>query len=112
MTSSGASIVSGTLDLLILKTLSVGALHGYGIAQHIKRMSGDSLRVEEGSLYPTLQRMKAKGWITAEWKKSPTGRRARYYRLTTAGRNQLGEEASAFERSIAAIKRVLRGAES
>jgi PadR family transcriptional regulator, regulatory protein PadR len=107
-----ANVVSGTLDLLILKTLSVGTLHGYGIAQHIKRMSGDSLRVEEGSLYPALQRMKSKGWITAEWKKSPTGRQARYYKLTTAGRKQLGEETSAFERSIAAITRVLRGAES
>jgi PadR family transcriptional regulator PadR len=111
MATTEASVVSGTLDLLILKTLSVGSLHGYGIAQHIKRMSGDSLRVEEGSLYPALQRMKTKGWITAEWKKSSTGRQARYYKLTTAGRKQLGEETTAFERSIAAITRVLRGAE-
>jgi PadR family transcriptional regulator, regulatory protein PadR len=112
MDPSEAAVVSGTLDLLILKTLSVGSLHGYGIAQHIKRVSGETLRVEEGSLYPALQRMKTKGWITSEWKKSPTGRRARYYKLTTAGRKQLGEETSAFERSIAAITRVLRGAET
>ena len=112
MGSTDATVVSGTLDLLILKTLSFGALHGYGIAQHIKRVSGEALRVEEGSLYPALQRMKSKGWITAEWKKSATGRKARYYTLTSAGRKQLGEEASAFERSIAAITRVLRGAES
>jgi transcriptional regulator len=110
MTPPEASVVSGTLDLLILKTLSVDSLHGYGIAQHIKRLSGDALRVEEGSLYPALQRMTTKGWITSEWKKSPTGRQARYYRLTAAGRKQLGVETSAFEKSIAAISRVLKAA--
>jgi transcriptional regulator len=108
---SEASVVSGTLDLLILKTLSSGTLHGYGIALNIKRLSGDALRVEEGSLYPALQRMQTKGWVTSDWKKSPTGRQARYYRLTAAGKKQLGEETSAFERSIAAITRVLRSAE-
>src|SRR3954470_10285028 len=112
MTPSEASFVSGTLDLLFLKTLSVGTLHGYGIAQHIKRLAGYALTVEEGSLYPALQRMTTKGWITSEWKKSPTGRQARYYRLTATGRKQLGVETNAFERSIAAITRVLRGAES
>ena len=112
MAPSEAGFVSGTLDLLILKTLSVSALHGYGIAQHIKRLSGDALKVEEGSLYPALQRMTTKGWISSEWKKSPTGRQARYYKLTPAGRKQLGVETSAFEKSIAAITRVLRGAES
>jgi PadR family transcriptional regulator, regulatory protein PadR len=108
MAKAEASVVSGTLDLLILKTLSVGSLHGYGIAQNIKRLSGDALRVEEGSLYPALQRMQTKGWIKSEWKKSPTGREARFYRLTAAGRKQLGEETTAFEQSIAAITRVLR----
>src|SRR3954471_19253269 len=108
MPPSDASVVSGTLDLLILKTLSLGTLHGYGIAQHIKRLSGDALTVEEGSLYPALQRMSTKGWITSDWKKSPTGRQARYYKLTAAGRKQLGVETSSFERSIAAIARVLR----
>jgi PadR family transcriptional regulator PadR len=111
MPSREASVVSGTLDLLILKTLSSAALHGYGIALNIKRLSGDALRVEEGSLYPALQRMQTKGWIKSEWKKSPTGRQARYYRLTAAGRKQLGDETSAFERSIAAITRVLRSSE-
>jgi PadR family transcriptional regulator, regulatory protein PadR len=112
MSPSEAAVVSGTLDLMILKTLSIESVHGYAIAQHIKRLSGDELTVEEGSLYPALQRMTTKGWITSEWKKSPTGRQARYYRLTAAGRKQLGVETSAFERSIAAITRVLRGAES
>ena len=106
-----ASIVSGTLDLLILKTLSAGTLHGYGIALHIKRLSRSALQIEEGSLYPALQRMQIKGWIASEWKKSPTGRQARYYKLTAAGRRQLGEETTQFNRSIAAISRVLRSAE-
>ncbi|HEV8448404.1 MAG TPA: PadR family transcriptional regulator [Gemmatimonadaceae bacterium] len=107
-----SQILAGTLDLLILKTLSAGPFHGYGLAQHIKRLSRDALRVEEGSLYPALQRMQAKGWITSELKKTPTGRTARYYRLTAAGRRQLGEEESEFQRAVAATMRVLRGAES
>lgn len=112
MPETPAPILAGTLDLLILKTLSVGSFHGYGIAQHIKRLSREALRVEEGSLYPALQRMQVKGWITSEFKDSPTGRNARYYKLTAAGRRQLREETSDFERSVAAMKRVLRGAES
>jgi PadR family transcriptional regulator, regulatory protein PadR len=105
-------LLSGTLDLLILKTLSVGVLHGYGIAQHIHRLSGDALCVEEGSLYPALQRMQVKGWVRSDWKQTPTGRRARYYRITMAGRRQLGLEESSFHRSVAATARVLRAAES
>jgi len=112
MTDSPAPILAGTLDLLILKTLSLGSLHGYAIAQHIKRLSRDALRVEEGSLYPALQRMTVKGWIASEWKKTPTGRKARYYKLTAVGRRQLGQEESDFERSVAAIARVLRSADS
>lgn len=104
-----APILAGTLDLLILKTLSVASLHGYGIAQHIQRVSRDALSIEEGSLYPALQRMMVKGWIASEGKKSPTGRDARYYRLTAAGRKQLGQEEADFKRSIAATVRVLRG---
>jgi PadR family transcriptional regulator, regulatory protein PadR len=107
-----ASIVSGTLDLLILKTLSIAPAHGYAIAQHIKRLSRDALTIEEGSLYPALQRMQAKGWIASEWKKSPTGRQARYYKLTTVGKRQFDAEQSAFESSVAAITRVLRSAGS
>ncbi|HEX9563864.1 MAG TPA: PadR family transcriptional regulator [Gemmatimonadaceae bacterium] len=112
MPDDPAPLLAGTLDLLILKTLSAGSFHGYGIAQHIKRLSKDALRVEEGSLYPALQRMQVKGWIASEWKRSPTGREARYYRLTAAGRRQLGEEQSTFERSVAATVRVLRSSDT
>jgi PadR family transcriptional regulator PadR len=112
MDDRGSSILAGTLDLLILKILSVGVLHGYAIAQNIARLSKESLRVEEGSLYPALQRMQVKGWITSESKKTPTGRKARYYRLTTAGRRQLVAEEKSFEQSVAATMRVLRAAES
>ena len=111
MPDASAPILAGTLDLLILKTLSVESFHGYGIAQHIKRLSREALRVEEGSLYPALQRMQVKGWITSEWKASPTGRNARYYRLTPAGRKQLKQEVADFERSVVAMQLVLRSAE-
>jgi transcriptional regulator len=112
MADDAAPLLAGTLDLLILKTLTMGVLHGYAIAQNIRRLSRDALRIEEGSLYPALQRMQVKGWVTSEARKTPTGRRARYYRLTAAGRKQLGSEEKAFERSIAATTRVLRAAES
>ena len=107
-----STLLPGTLDLLILKTLSVGTLHGYGIAQHILRLSREALRVEEGSLYPALQRMQVKGWVSSEWTQTPTGREARYYKLTAAGRRQLGTEEASFLKSVAATTRVLRGAES
>jgi transcriptional regulator len=103
-------LLPGTLDLLILKTLTRGPLHGYGIAQSIKRFSDDVLTVEEGSLYPALQRLLVQGCVKAEWKKSDTGRRARYYTLTAAGRKQLGMELSEFEQMIAAINRVIQNA--
>lgn len=112
MTDARSPLLTGTLDLLILKTLSVGVLHGYGIAQQIHRLSREALNVEEGSLYPALQRMEAKGWVSSDWKQTPTGRRARYYRLTAAGRRQLGVEEENFRKSVAATTRVLRGAES
>ena len=112
MADDEAPILAGTLDLLILKTLSLGVLHGYGIAQHIHRLSLDALRVEEGSLYPALQRMQVKGWVTSEVKRTPTGRKARYYRITPTGRKQLSAEETAFHKSVAATTRVLRGAES
>ena len=105
-------LLPGTLEMLVLKTLSLGSLHGYGIAQNIQRLSRDVLQVEEGSLYLALQRMKAKGWVTAEWKLTPTNRRARYYKLTTAGRTQLDVETTSFARSISAITRVLRASEA
>ena len=100
----------GTLDMLILKTLTRAPLHGYGIALAIKQLSRDVLTVEEGSLYPALQRLLLNGWVKAEWKKTETNRRARYYTLTAAGRKQLGQEVSEFEQMIAAIGRVLEGA--
>ena len=107
-----STLLPGTLDLLILKTLSVGTMHGYGIAQHILRLSREALRVEEGSLYPALQRMQVKGWVSSDWKQTPTGRQARYYKITAAGRRQLGLEEADFHKSVAATTRVLRGAES
>lgn len=103
-------LLPGTLDLLILKTLSRAPLHGYGIAQSIKQLSDDVLTVEEGSLYPALQRLLLQGWVKGEWKKTETNRRARYYTLTAAGRKQLGIELSEFEEIIAAIGRVLQNA--
>ena len=112
MDDKTAPLLAGTLDLLILKTLTMGVLHGYGIAQNIHRLSREGLRVEEGSLYPALQRMQVKGWVASESKRTPTGRQARYYRITAAGRRQLGAEEAAFQRSVAATTRVLRGAES
>lgn len=98
----------GTLEMLVLKTLSLGALHGYGIAQHIRQLSKNVLHVEEGSLYPALQRMELKGLVSAEWKITPTKRRARYYRLTAAGRKRLGIEQSSFTRLVDAISSVMQ----
>jgi transcriptional regulator len=100
-------IPPGTLYLLILKTLSLGENHGYGIAQHIWSTSGEILQVEEGSLYPALQRMLLKGWVECEWKQTENNRRARYYRLTRAGRKQLAEERTQFQRVTGAIGQVL-----
>lgn len=104
-------LLPGTLDLLILKTLTRTPLHGYGIALSIKRLSDDVLTVEEGSLYPALQRLLLRRWVKAEWKITETNRRARFYALTAAGRKQLGIEESQFEQMIAAIGRVLRNAQ-
>jgi PadR family transcriptional regulator, regulatory protein PadR len=103
-------LLPGTLDMLILKTLTRGALHGYGIAQSIRRTSDDVLTVEEGSLYPALQRLLLQNWVRAEWKMTDTNRRARFYTLTAAGRKQLGLELSEFQQMIAAIGRVLQDA--
>jgi transcriptional regulator len=104
-------LLPGTLDMLILHTLTRAPLHGYGIALQIKRLSDDVLTVEEGSLYPALQRLLLQGWVRAEWKMTETNRRARFYTLTAAGRKQLGIELSQFEQMIGAIGRVLRNAE-
>lgn len=105
-------LLPGTLDMLILKTLTRRPLHGYGIALSIKRLSADVLTVEEGSLYPALQRLLLQGSVKAEWKMTETNRRARYYTLTSTGRKQLGIEVSQFEQMITAIGRVLRDVEA
>ena len=103
-------LLKGTLDMLVLQTLSVQPLHGYGIAQQIEALSEDALRVEQGSLYPALERLQKRGWITSKWRESPTGRRARYYTITAAGRRELGNEISSFDTMLVAINRVLRRA--
>ena len=108
--SRKSELLRGTLDMLVLKTLSVQSLHGYAIAQHIERLSDEVLTIEQGSLYPALERLQKKGWITSKWAESPTGRRARYYTITAAGRRQLGEEITSFDRVLVAIERVMRGA--
>jgi len=103
-------LLPGTLDMLVLKALSRGVMHGYGIAEHIRQLSEEVLQVEEGSLYPALQRLQIQGLVASEWGHSINNRRARYYRLTRAGRRQLGETESSFARLIEAISRVMRPA--
>jgi PadR family transcriptional regulator PadR len=101
--------LSGTLDLLILKTLAqAGPIHGYGIVQYIQRVSDDLLRVEEGSLYPALHRIEQTGLITSEWRTSKTNRRAKYYKLTPAGRRQLAKEEQSWDRVVQGVASVLR----
>ena len=103
-------LLPGTLDLLILKTLMRGALHGYAIAQRLAHVSDDVLKVGEGSLYPALQRLLLNEWVEAEWGVTETNRRARFYRLTAAGKKRLAAETESFERMAAAIFAVLRNA--
>jgi PadR family transcriptional regulator PadR len=98
-----------TLDLLVLKTLAfTGALHGYGIVLHIQRASEDLLRVEEGSLYPALHRMEQSGWIASEWALTETNRKAKYYKLTAAGRRQLQQAEQSFDQLVKGVRAVLR----
>ena len=99
-------LIQGTLDLLVLKCLGTGANHGYGIAQRIHQLSADALRIEEGSLYPALYRMEQRGWVSARWEVNETGRRAKFYTLTKAGRRQLEVEEESWERLVLAITRV------
>src|SRR3989442_10993410 len=107
-TKDASELLPGTLDLLILKTLVAGRIHGYGIAQRIKDVSEEVLQVGESSLYPALQRLLLRGWVKAEWGASENNRRARYYTLTAAGRKRLDAERDEFERLVGAIQRVLR----
>jgi PadR family transcriptional regulator, regulatory protein PadR len=108
--TSRSGLMPGTLDMLVLHTLTLGALHGYAIAQHIEKLSEQVLQVEQGSLYPALERLQTKGWVTSKWGESPTGRKARYYTITASGRRQLGAEVSDFDRVSLAINRVMRRA--
>ncbi len=103
-------LLPGTLFLLILRTLEAGPLHGYAISRRIKQCSSEVLSVEEGSLYPALNRMLLKGWVKAEWGLSETGRKARFYQLTREGRRQLASETSEFEKLVAAIRQVMETA--
>ena len=102
-----ADLLKGTLDLLILKALTFGSRHGYGIARWLEESSRDLLHIEEGSLYPALSRMEKRGWIGSEWGSSETNRRAKYYRLTPSGRRQLSSQAKGWERLVEAMSMVL-----
>ncbi len=101
-------LLQGTLDLLILKTLSAGPLHGYGVSLRIAQISRDALQVRQGSLYPALHRLERRGWIAAEWGGSENNRRAKFYRLTRAGRRQLEVEETTWEKLAIAIGQVLK----
>ena len=103
-------LLPGTLEMLILKTLSRAPMHGYAIAQSIQQVSDDVLQIEEGSLYPALQRMQVKGWLTSEWSMTELNRKARFYKLTSEGRQQLEAEMKKFDRITGAIWRVLENA--
>jgi len=108
MPTPETKLLQGTLDMLILKGLSLGPLHGYGIGQRIMQMSDDALRVEEGSLYPALYRIERQGWITAEWGVSENNLRAKFYKLTRAGRKQLQIEEENWERLAGAVFKVMQ----
>jgi len=105
--TAAPELLPGTLDLLILRTLVTGKMHGYGIAQRLRQVSDDILQVGESSLYPALQRLLLNGWVRAEWGASENNRRARYYTLTAAGRKQLASERAEFTRVVGAIEKVL-----
>lgn len=107
MARDQSELLQGTLELLVLKTLSLEPLHGWGISQRIQQMSRDVFQVNQGSLYPALQRMKGRGWIRSEWRVTENNRRARYYMLTAAGERELARERSQWERSSAAVNWVL-----
>jgi len=109
--SQRSDLLQGTLDVLILKVVALGPIHGYAIAQRLLQMSGDVLQVQQGSLYPALHRLEKRGWLRAEWAATETGREARFYTLTRLGRRQLEEQRANWDRLSAAISGVLRTAE-
>ncbi len=106
MTNPKADLLQGTLDMLILRALSLGPLHGYGVIQRLRQMSDEMLSVEQGALYPALSRIEQKGWVTSEWGVNETGRRAKFYTLTRAGRKQLQVEEASWDRLALAIAKV------
>jgi PadR family transcriptional regulator, regulatory protein PadR len=108
MPEAKQDLLQGTLDLLVLKVLSVSTLHGWGVAQRIQQISSNALEVNQGSLYPALHRLEAKGWIAAEWGTSENNRRAKYYRITAPGRKQLAREETSWVQFTAAVQAVLR----
>ena len=101
-----ADLLQGTLDMLILKAVSLGPLHGYGIIQRIRQMSGEMLEVEQGSLYPALYRIEQRGWVSSKWDVNETGRRAKFYTLTREGKSQLEAEEASWDRLVLAIARM------
>src|SRR5262245_21960596 len=109
MSDAKIALPQGTLDLLILRTLSLGAQHGWAISERIQQISRDALRVQQGSLYPALHRLERRGWIVARWRTSENNRRAKYYELTASGRRQLEADADQWRRLTAAVELVLRG---
>ncbi|HEX7957962.1 MAG TPA: PadR family transcriptional regulator [Pyrinomonadaceae bacterium] len=110
MAKQKTDLLQGTLDMLILKALSAGAMHGYGVGQRIELLAEEMLKVEEGSLYPALYRLEERGWIRSEWGKSENNRRARFYELTAAGRKQLGVEEANWRRLVLAVGKVMQTA--
>lgn len=106
-----ADLLQGTLDLLILKVIALGPVHGYGIAQRIRQISSDVLQVQQGSLYPALHRLEKRGWIAADWGESDNGRQARFYRLSAKGRKQLAAEEDTWNRLSSAVALILRTSE-
>lgn len=111
MTESRSELLRGTLDMLVLKTLALEPMHGWGVSERIRQISQDVFHVNQGSLYPALQRLKRKGWIRSRWRVTENNRRARYYTLTAAGRRQMDAERREWERSVSAVNRILRTAQ-
>ena len=106
MADQKADLLKGTLDMLILKAVSLGPLHGYGIIQRIRQMSDEMLDVEQGSLYPALYRIEQRGWVSSQWEVSETGRRAKFYTITDIGRRQLEDEEASWDRLVLAITKM------
>ena len=110
MVAGRTDVLQGTLELLVLRTLAIEPMHGWGMAQRIERMSGEVFAIQQGTLYPALQRLKRKGWVRSDWRVTENNRRARYYSLTDAGHDQLDRERAAWERTVNGVNGVLNWA--